>query len=54
MAYFEGRDYIVVPGDIKEPAALVLGHRIILKTKTYITDAEQVIEEILSKIPVPM
>ena len=53
MAYFEGRDY-VVPGDIKEPAALVLGHRIILKTKTYITDAEQVVEEILSKIPVPL
>jgi MoxR-like ATPase len=53
MAYFEGRDY-VVPGDIKEPAALVLGHRIILKTKTYITDAEQVVEEILSTIPVPL
>jgi MoxR-like ATPase len=53
MAYFEGRDY-VVPGDIKEPAALVLGHRIILKTKTYITDAEKVVEEILNKIPVPL
>jgi len=53
MAYFEGRDY-VVPGDIKDPAPLVLGHRIILKTKTYITDAEKVVEEILYKIPVPL
>ncbi len=53
MAYYEGRDYIV-PGDIKEPAPLVLGHRLILKTKTYISDAEKVVEEILNKIPVPL
>jgi MoxR-like ATPase len=53
MAYYEGRDYIV-PGDIKEPAPLVLGHRLILKTKTYISDAEKVVEEILDKIPVPL
>lgn len=53
MAYFEGRDYIV-PGDIKEPAPLVLGHRLILKTKTYISDAEKVVEEIINKIPVPL
>ena len=53
MAYYEGRDYIV-PGDIKEPAALVLGHRIILKTKTYISDADRLIEEILDKLPVPL
>jgi MoxR-like ATPase len=52
-AYHEGRDYIV-PEDIKETAPLVLGHRIILKTRTYITDAEKVIEEILDKIPVPV
>lgn len=52
-AYFEGRRY-VRPSDIKEPAALVLGHRIILKTRTYITDAEKVIEEILDRIPVPL
>ena len=51
-AYYEGRDY-VVPGDIKEPAPFVLGHRIILKTRTYITDAEKVIGEILETIPVP-
>ena len=52
-AYYEGRDY-VVPGDIKEPAPFVLGHRIILKTRTYITDAEKVIAEILDTIPVPV
>jgi MoxR-like ATPase len=52
-AYYEGRDY-VVPGDIKGPAPLVLGHRIILKTRTYISDAEKVIEEILDRIPVPL
>src|SRR4030043_2165949 len=52
-AYHEGRDYIV-PEDIKETAPLVLGHRIILKTRTYITDAEKVIDEILDKIRVPV
>jgi MoxR-like ATPase len=52
-AYYEGRDY-VVSGDIKEPAPFVLGHRIILKTRTYITDAEKVIGEILETIPVPV
>jgi MoxR-like ATPase len=52
-AYYEGRDY-VIPGDIKEPAPFVLGHRIILKTRTYITDAEKVIREILDRIPVPV
>ena len=52
-AYYEGRDY-VVPEDIKGPAPLVLGHRIILKTRTYISDAEKIIGEILDKIPVPV
>jgi len=52
-AYYEGRDY-VVSGDIKEPAPFVLGHRIILKTRTCITDAEKVIGEILETIPVPV
>ena len=52
-AYYEGRDY-VIPGDIKEPAPFVLGHRIILKTRTYITDAEKVIGEILDTIPLPL
>ncbi len=53
IAYYEGRDY-VVPDDIKEPAPLVFGHRIILKSRTYISDAEKVVEEILEKIPVPV
>lgn len=52
-AYYEGRDY-VLPGDIKELAALVFGHRIILKTKSYISDAEKIIEDILNNIPVPL
>jgi MoxR-like ATPase len=52
-AYYDGRDY-VIPEDIKNPAPLVLGHRIILKTRTYISDAEKVIGEILDKIPVPV
>jgi MoxR-like ATPase len=52
-AYYEGRDY-VIPEDIKGPAPLVLGHRIILKTRTYISDAEKVIGEILEKIAVPL
>ena len=52
-AYYEGRDYIV-PEDIKAPAPLILGHRVILKTRTYISDAEKVIREILEKIPVPL
>ena len=52
-AYYEGRDY-VISGDIKELAPFVLGHRIILKTRTYITDAEKVIGEILETIPVPV
>jgi MoxR-like ATPase len=52
-AYYEGRDY-VVPGDIKESAPFVLGHRIILKTRTYISDAEKIIGEILDTIPVPV
>ena len=52
-AYYEGRDY-VIPEDIKESAPLVLSHRIILRTKTYISDAEKVIGEILQKIPVPV
>ncbi|MEW6585539.1 MAG: MoxR family ATPase [Nitrospirota bacterium] len=52
-AYCEGRDY-VAPEDVKEAAPLVFGHRIILKTQTYISDAEKVIEEIVGKIPVPV
>lgn len=53
LAYYEGRNY-VVPDDIKHSAPLVLGHRIILKSRTYISDAEKVIEEIVDTVPVPL
>lgn len=53
LAYLEGRDY-VLPEDIKGVAPLVLGHRIILKTRTYIRDAEELITEILDSVPVPV
>jgi MoxR-like ATPase len=52
-AYYEGRDYIT-PEDIKETAPYVLGHRIILRRQTSISDAVKVIEEILEKTPVPV
>ncbi|MBI4690188.1 MAG: MoxR family ATPase [Nitrospirae bacterium] len=52
-AYYEGRDY-VVPEDIKDLASVVLGHRLILKARTSIYDAEFIMREILEKIPVPV
>ncbi|MCX7794505.1 MAG: MoxR family ATPase [Thermodesulfovibrionales bacterium] len=52
-AFFNGRDF-VTPDDVKRVAPLVFGHRIILKTKTYISDATELIKEIISKIPVPV
>ncbi|MDH5768527.1 MAG: MoxR family ATPase [Nitrospirota bacterium] len=52
-AYFLGKDY-VTPDDIKVAAPLIFGHRLILKTKTYISDGRLLIEEIISRIPVPV
>ena len=52
-AFYEGRDY-VVPGDIKELAPTVLGHRLILKARTSIYDAEVIMKEILERISVPV
>jgi MoxR-like ATPase len=52
-AYYEGRDFLV-PDDIKILAPLVLGHRMILKTKNFISDAEMIIYEILENIAVPV
>ncbi len=52
-AYFEGRDFLI-PEDIKEVAPLVIGHRIILKTRTYIRNAEGLIIDMLDNIPVPV
>lgn len=52
-AFLNGRDY-VVPDDIKTLAPNVLAHRIILKSRTYIRDAEDVIRSIVEKVPVPV
>lgn len=52
-AYYEGRDY-VLPDDIKTLAPLVLGHRLILKTKKFISDAEMIINELLDTIKAPV
>ena len=52
-AFYEGRDY-VVPEDIKALALTVLGHRLILKARTSIYDAELIMKEILERISVPV
>jgi MoxR-like ATPase len=53
LAYISGRDY-VLPEDVKELSPMVLGHRIILKSRTYITDADELIRDILERIAVPL
>jgi len=53
IAYIYGRDYIL-PEDVKEVAPLVLGHRIILKSRTYFSDADEIIRDIAGQVPVPM
>ena len=52
-AYYEGRDF-VVPDDIRLLAPLVLGHRLILKTRKFISDAEQVVQDIVAAVAVPV
>jgi MoxR-like ATPase len=52
-AYYEGRDF-ALPDDIRELAPLVLGHRLILKTKKFMADAELIVREIVENIPVPV
>jgi MoxR-like ATPase len=54
MAGIQGRDY-VLPDDVKALAAPVLSHRIIMKTEARLRGRteEDVIEEILSSVPVP-
>ncbi len=53
-AALEGRDY-VIPDDVKYVAVEALAHRLILKTELWIkgVKAEQVVKEIIGKIPVP-
>jgi MoxR-like ATPase len=53
LAFIHGRDY-VLPEDIKELSPMVLGHRIILKSKTYISDADDLVREIVEQINVPL
>jgi len=52
-AYYEGRDY-VVPEDVKGTAAHVLGHRLILKARTSISDSDAVVKDILERTSVPV
>ena len=52
-AYYEGRDF-VLPDDIKMLAPLALGHRLILKSRKTLSDAETLVREIVDKIPVPL
>ena len=53
LAYVNGRDYIL-PDDVKELSPMVFGHRIILKSRTYISDADEIIRDIVERINVPV
>lgn len=53
LAYVNGRDY-VLPDDIKELSPMVLGHRIVLKSKTYISDADKLIKDMVDEISIPL
>lgn len=54
LAYLRGRDY-VTPDDIREIAADVLRHRLVLgyAARAANVDADQIIQRILSHVPVP-
>jgi MoxR-like ATPase len=52
-AYYEGRDFIV-PDDVRRLSPLVLGHRLILKTRKFISDAEQVVHDIVGSLALPV
>lgn len=52
-AYYEGRDYIS-PDDVKALAPLVLGHRIILKSRKAVAEADLLIRDIIEGLPVPV
>ncbi|MEW6713676.1 MAG: MoxR family ATPase [Nitrospirota bacterium] len=53
LAYVNGRDY-VLPDDVKELSPMVLGHRIVLKSKTYISDADKLIKDMVDEISIPL
>ncbi len=52
-AFYEGRGF-AVPDDVRELAPLVLGHRLIMKTGKFMSDAELIVKEIVGKIAVPV
>jgi MoxR-like ATPase len=52
-AYYEGREY-AVPDDIKKLAPLILGHRLILKNRKFLSDSERLVREIVEQVPVPV
>lgn len=52
-AYYEGRGFIN-PDDVKALAPLVLGHRIILKSRKAVAEAELIIRDIAEGLPVPV
>ena len=52
-AYYAGRDFIV-PDDVKLLAPSVLGHRLILKNRKGISDSEDVVKDMVERIPVPI
>ena len=52
-AYYAGREFIV-PDDLKRLAPSVLGHRLILKTRRGISDADEIVRDLVERIPVPV
>jgi len=54
-AYCQGRDY-VIPDDLQRMAEPVLAHRLVLDTKTKYSGVskEQIVAELLKKVPVPV
>ncbi len=53
LAFYSGRDFIV-PDDLKRLAPSVLAHRLILKNRKGISDAEDVVRDMVERIPVPV
>ena len=53
-AFTKGRDY-VLPEDVRELVKSVFAHRLLLSSKARLNDctAEDILEEILRKVPVP-
>jgi MoxR-like ATPase len=52
-AWYEGRDYIL-PDDVRMLAPLVLGHRLILRTRKSMPDAGKILLDIIENIAVPV